>query len=627
MSAAESCREDTESSRNKSVVGGGRVVAGGGGGGLRAPAGLAAARWADAYSDGDDGGEEEDDDLEDYGHELRSEIEQLQAVLHDATAATAGQLYRVGPEAGDEEFEEEMDEDEDDDSQGGEEVAAEDVEAAVSASGIAKVVELEHSASLWFSPSSSALPEPAWLPPASLAPPELETVESHDTSAAAARALELNRQCQERLRRALQRIETSLAKNAQLQCALQSKETDGRDSAGRSVSYATGRWYFQTANGSMPAETEAGAQLRRLREKMPLVYKNQRWTDAERNSLHLGVVQQAQEQQVRALLDKYKGQTRTPAIQTELKQRMAELQSISPTATALDAALAQGIQWEKVAGMFVPGRSALECRLQWINVQNPSINKSASWTLEEDKRLQELAKEHSETNWAVIASTLGTNRTAAQCLRRYMRDRKESERRGEWTLEEDEQLKMAVSLHGTRNWLAISKCLPGRTGGMCAVRWKHTLGVENKGHWKPEEDAALKWAVMVIGPPQWQQISTYVPGRSDLQCRERWCNVLDPAIKRSNKMTASLQMLYASMEIATGRSLHSILRVAREHSAAGDGCKSNRSIFDRLPPGEPYQLYSSNSSSLNPWVCCLVSPSLLSALLFSNAPLRTQRSS
>lgn len=30
---------------------------------------------------------------------------------------------------------------------------------------------------------------------------------------------------------------------------------------------------------------------------------------------------------------------------------------------------------------------------------------------------------------------------------------------------------------------------------------------------------------------KWSQVAQMVPGRKSLQCRERWCNVLDPDLK------------------------------------------------------------------------------------------------
>ncbi len=38
----------------------------------------------------------------------------------------------------------------------------------------------------------------------------------------------------------------------------------------------------------------------------------------------------------------------------------------------------------------------------------------------------------------------------------------------------------------------------------------------------------LTFAVKAYGNRNWIQIQQHVPGRTDVQCRERWVNVLDP---------------------------------------------------------------------------------------------------
>lgn len=48
-----------------------------------------------------------------------------------------------------------------------------------------------------------------------------------------------------------------------------------------------------------------------------------------------------------------------------------------------------------------------------------------------------------------------------------------------------------------------------------------------RGKWSAQEDAALIAAVKALGP-SWKRVSPRVKGRTDAQCRERWCNVLNP---------------------------------------------------------------------------------------------------
>lgn len=49
--------------------------------------------------------------------------------------------------------------------------------------------------------------------------------------------------------------------------------------------------------------------------------------------------------------------------------------------------------------------------------------------------------------------------------------------------------------------------------------------------WTPEEDIALQEAVLRLGPKRWSAIAHEVTGRSGKQCRLRWCNQIDPAIR------------------------------------------------------------------------------------------------
>ncbi|XP_061343552.1 transcription factor MYB1-like [Gastrolobium bilobum] len=53
-----------------------------------------------------------------------------------------------------------------------------------------------------------------------------------------------------------------------------------------------------------------------------------------------------------------------------------------------------------------------------------------------------------------------------------------------------------------------------------------------KGPWSPEEDAVLSRLVEQFGARNWSMIARGVPGRSGKSCRLRWCNQLDPSVKR-----------------------------------------------------------------------------------------------
>lgn len=53
-----------------------------------------------------------------------------------------------------------------------------------------------------------------------------------------------------------------------------------------------------------------------------------------------------------------------------------------------------------------------------------------------------------------------------------------------------------------------------------------------KGPWSPEEDVVLSELVSKFGARNWSLIARGIPGRSGKSCRLRWCNQLDPCLKR-----------------------------------------------------------------------------------------------
>jgi hypothetical protein len=106
--------------------------------------------------------------------------------------------------------------------------------------------------------------------------------------------------------------------------------------------------------------------------------------------------------------------------------------------------------------------------------------------------------------------------------------------RGKWTPEEDEALRQAVLKHGGRNWKKISDYLEGRTDVQCLHRWQKVLrpGLV-KGPWTKEEDDCVIELVGKYGVKSWSFIARQLRGRLGKQCRERWYNHLNPAINKT----------------------------------------------------------------------------------------------
>jgi len=101
-----------------------------------------------------------------------------------------------------------------------------------------------------------------------------------------------------------------------------------------------------------------------------------------------------------------------------------------------------------------------------------------------------------------------------------------------WAKPEDEQLAKAVQRFGTNSWQEVANSLEAKSNSQCYHRWMKTLSPAIKrGKWTWEEDFRLALAVKVYSTSNWVSISEHVKGRTDIQCRERYCNVLNPSLR------------------------------------------------------------------------------------------------
>lgn len=61
----------------------------------------------------------------------------------------------------------------------------------------------------------------------------------------------------------------------------------------------------------------------------------------------------------------------------------------------------------------------------------------------------------------------------------------------------------------------------------------HLRKVYIKGSWSQDEDALLKKAVQSQSPILWDVVAEQVPGRTAIQCKERWLYRLHPEVKKT----------------------------------------------------------------------------------------------
>lgn len=127
-----------------------------------------------------------------------------------------------------------------------------------------------------------------------------------------------------------------------------------------------------------------------------------------------------------------------------------------------------------------------------------------------------------EKNWQQISHCFD-NRSAAQCMYRWTKSISPAIRRGRWTEEEDSALRIAAVMYGESFWTKVQRHILGRTDVQCRERYMNVLSPNVKsGPWTKEENERLMELVEVDGLTRWSDVALRMQGRTDNQCSRRY---------------------------------------------------------------------------------------------------------
>ena len=100
-----------------------------------------------------------------------------------------------------------------------------------------------------------------------------------------------------------------------------------------------------------------------------------------------------------------------------------------------------------------------------------------------------------------------------------------------WTEEEDKILKEKAKEFNYKNWNSIAEFIPGKSSIQCSSRYRRIRPGLVKGPWEKEEDSTLLSLYEKYGK-NWAAISKEMPHRTGKQIRDRFINCLDTRYKR-----------------------------------------------------------------------------------------------